>query len=36
MPHRQLRFYRAQGTSSMATLVHVQGSRHFSASHVSI
>jgi hypothetical protein len=35
MPHRQLCFYRAQGTSPTATLAHVQGSRHFSASHVS-
>jgi hypothetical protein len=35
MPHRQLCFYRAQGTSPTATLAHVQGSRHFFASHVS-
>jgi hypothetical protein len=35
MPHCQLCFYRAQGTSPTATLAHVQGSRHFSASHVS-
>jgi hypothetical protein len=35
MPHRQLCFYRAQGTSPMATLARVQGSRRFPASHVS-
>jgi hypothetical protein len=35
MLHYQLCFYRAQGTSPMATLAHVQGSRHFFASHVS-
>jgi hypothetical protein len=35
MPHRQLCFYRAQGTSPTATLARVQGSRHFPASHVS-
>jgi hypothetical protein len=35
MPHRQLCFYRAQGTSPTATLTHVQGSIRFSASHVS-
>jgi hypothetical protein len=34
MPRRQLCFYRAQGTSPTATLAHVQGSRHFPASHV--
>jgi hypothetical protein len=33
MPRRQLCFYRAQGTSSMVMLAHVQGSRRFSASH---
>jgi hypothetical protein len=35
MPHRQLCFYRAKGTSLTATLARVQGSRRFSASHVS-
>jgi hypothetical protein len=35
MLHRQLCFYGAQGTPPTATLVHVQGSRHLSASHVS-
>jgi hypothetical protein len=35
MPHRQLCFYRAQGTSPMATLARAQGSRRFPASHVS-
>jgi hypothetical protein len=34
MPHRQLCFYRAQGTSLTATLARVQGSRRFLASHV--
>jgi hypothetical protein len=34
MPRRQLCFYRAEGTSPMATLARVQGSRHFPASHV--
>jgi hypothetical protein len=34
MPHRQLCFYRAQGTSPTATLARVQGSRHFPTSHV--
>jgi hypothetical protein len=34
MLHRQLCFYRAQGTPPTATLAHVQGSRHFSTSHV--
>jgi hypothetical protein len=35
MPHRQLCYYRAQGTSPMAMLARVQGSRRFPASHVS-
>jgi hypothetical protein len=35
MPHRQLCFYRAQGTSPTATLARVQGSRRFSTSHIS-
>jgi hypothetical protein len=35
MPHRQLCFYRAQGTSPTTTLVRVQGSRHFPAGHIS-
>jgi hypothetical protein len=36
MPHRQLCFYRAQGTSPTATLVYLQGLRHFSDDHVII
>jgi hypothetical protein len=36
MSHRQLCFHRAQGTSPAATLARVQGSRHFSTSHVSL
>jgi hypothetical protein len=36
MPHRQLCFYRAQGTSPMVTLEHLQGSRRFPDDHVII
>jgi hypothetical protein len=34
MPHSQLCFYRAQGTSLMATLSPLQGSRHSFDGHV--
>jgi hypothetical protein len=34
MPHHQLCYYRAQGTSSMAMLLPLQGSKHSSDGHV--
>jgi hypothetical protein len=34
MPHHQLCFYRAQGTSPTATLSPLQGSRHSSDGHI--